>query len=249
MATPWGIYLSCSVAEAGVGSAALFCTGILLGLIMFTSYEVLGVLAESSARVGLSQIASLWNAPEPNAFSLHALAWYGLHGLAAPMALLVLRLAPMSGHHAAEHQVVHAMERDEPLELETARRMPRVHPRCGTNLVAGAAIFVSVERLTNLLGLESMDGVALAALCTWWGWRRLGGLLQKYLTTRPATDAQLEKALTTARSLVERYSRQPQFDRKLGKRLWSMGMPQTAGGVTVGLTVARLLMEAVGLLS
>ncbi len=32
--------------------------------------------------------------------------------------------------------VVHAIEEGEDLTLEKVRPMPRVHPRCGTNLVA-----------------------------------------------------------------------------------------------------------------
>jgi uncharacterized protein YqhQ len=40
--------------------------------------------------------------------------------------------------------VVHAIERGEPLLAESVRAMPRVHPRCGTNIVAAAFLATTV---------------------------------------------------------------------------------------------------------
>ena len=47
----------------------------------------------------------------------------------------MMRLLPIAGYHAAEHQSVHAMEQGEPLIPQVVKRMPRVHPRCGTSFL------------------------------------------------------------------------------------------------------------------
>ena len=54
-------------------------------------------------------------------------------------------------YHGAEHMTVHARENGEPLELETVRRYPAAHPRCGTAfllvvVVLAVVVFVFVGR-------------------------------------------------------------------------------------------------------
>ncbi len=61
--------------------------------------------------------------------------------LPLPFVFLLLRLVPLSGTHAAEHQVVHCIERHAPLVPDCVRAMPRVHPRCGTNCLPGLRCF------------------------------------------------------------------------------------------------------------
>jgi uncharacterized protein YqhQ len=54
-------------------------------------------------------------------------------------------------YHGAEHMTVHARENGEPLEVETVRRYPAAHPRCGTAfllvvVVLSVVVFVFVGR-------------------------------------------------------------------------------------------------------
>ena len=49
----------------------------------------------------------------------------GLNLLALTLFLLLMRVSRLAGYHAAEHQTVHAMERNETLVPEIVCRMPR----------------------------------------------------------------------------------------------------------------------------
>jgi uncharacterized protein YqhQ len=53
---------------------------------------------------------------------------------------LLFRLSWVTGYHAAEHQVVHTIEQGDDLRPEVVVAKPRVHPRCGSNLMAGFGI-------------------------------------------------------------------------------------------------------------
>ncbi len=44
------------------------------------------------------------------------------------------------GYHGAEHMVVHAHEAREPLTVESVRRFPPAHPRCGTSFLMTVVI-------------------------------------------------------------------------------------------------------------
>ena len=47
------------------------------------------------------------------------------------------------GYHGAEHMVVHAHEAKEPLTVESVRRFPPAHPRCGTSFLM-TVVLVSI---------------------------------------------------------------------------------------------------------
>ena len=153
------------------------------------------------------------------------------------MFLSLVRLSPLAGYHAAEHQVVHAIERGQPLLTECVREMPREHPRCGTNFVAAALLFSLGGALTPLLGALAYPLGGLAAL-VWW--RTLGGWLQRHFTTRPATDAQLDSGIRAARELLVRHARSERNDTPLG-RLWRSGMVHILLGFLGGAGILALL--------
>ena len=249
MATPLGVYLTTGQASGGVGALAL----MLSGLVLFS----LHVVAQSVAFAGESclRAAALLGGP---AFLSALLP--GLHtfvGEVVPLLvqlalfLLLLRLSPVAGYHAAEHQVVHALERSEPLAVETVRAMPRVHPRCGTNLVAGgllltlgAAVFAPLLRRVVGESDSEMAGYVLAALPALVWWRSVGGWLQQHFTTRPATDAQIESGIRAARELLRAHDRAP-FAPLRGRRVlwrfWRMGFLQIMTGFVAGLGLLKLL--------
>jgi hypothetical protein len=234
MATPLGVYLHDGVSEGGAGFWGLFLTGVTMsGLILLAQAGAHGLARE--AALHLSGLAR-WEARLPLGFQFWLSAvspWLPL-----PLVFLLLRLVPMSGTHAAEHQVVHCVERAAPLVPDCVRAMPRVHPRCGTNLFAGFTLFL-MTFLAVFCAVQSddwplLDAVSLSALVagpvTLLFWRRVGGWFQQWFATRPATDRQIAGAIRAAEQVLSRRhqrierGRLPRF--ALGRRLWTMGLGQ-----------------------
>jgi uncharacterized protein YqhQ len=120
-------------------------------------------------------------------------------------------------YHGAEHMSIHAYEAGEPLSVESVRRYPPEHPRCGTSflliVVLGSIILFSffgrpgwVFLVTSrLIGIPIIAGIAYELL-RWSGTRSTGWLahalaapgiwLQK-LTTRVPDEAQIEVAISS----------------------------------------------------
>lgn len=242
MATPWGVYLSGGGVRGGVGQTALLASGVVLGLLLGGAHAAAGLVAIGVQRATGWPLFTVWNSARPSGEGLGpGLAWMLAQAMALPVFLLALRLCPLTGYHAAEHQAVHAMERGEPLEPGVVRRMPRIHPRCGTNLIAGVLVFAAVMQSVMLLhgvGLDAADGALLGAVAAAFTWRRLGALLQQYFTTRPATDRQIESGVAAAREVQSRYLSAVPTRAALPGRLWLMGLPQTMLGVSLGTSAA-----------
>lgn len=126
-------------------------------------------------------------------------------------------IARVFEYHGAEHMSIHAYETGEPLSIESVRRYPPEHPRCGTSflliVVLGSIIlftflgqpgivFLVVSRL---VGIPVIAGLAYELL-RWSGTRpdgrfaailaKPGIWLQKLTTSVPATD-QIEVAISS----------------------------------------------------
>lgn len=234
MATPLGVYLHDGVSSGGAGFWGLFLTGVTMSVLALMAQA----LAHGLARGAETHLAGLlhWESRAPYGLQLWLSAispWLPL-----PLVFLLLRLVPMSGTHAAEHQVVHCIERHAPLVPECIRAMPRVHPRCGTNLFAGFTLFLltflTVFCVVQAAGWSLLDGVSLAAMLagplTLIFWRRVGGWLQQWFATRPATDRQIAGAIRAAEQVLSRrhqrmeQGRAPRF--AAVRRIWTMGFPQ-----------------------
>ena len=156
MATPFGVYLTTGSIRAGVGDLALMTTGMcMFGLL----------LAGVFITMPISDLLLHWNVPANVTAAVEG-------GFPYLIFLLGMRLLPLSGIHAAEHKVVHAIERGEELVPATVRRMPRVHPRCGTNLAVGASIFIGLGTLT-LISQEWLR-LMIAGIATLALWRPIG---------------------------------------------------------------------------
>src|SRR5206468_2521132 len=119
---------------------------------------------------------------------------WALTAISTAIFAAAFRLLPLAGIHAAEHKVVHAIERGEELTRESVRRMPRVHPRCGTNFATGLSIFLAIS-LADKVITDNYYRVLLALLCTLIFWRPLGSLVQYWVTTKEPTDAQLDMGI------------------------------------------------------
>lgn len=243
MATPLGVYLTDGVSSGGAGFWGLFLSGVTLG--------ALGIIAQAIVQSGWQLMA--FHAPGlAAAMTVHSpgalRAWVGQMEsgvwptlLIIGLLLALLRCLPMAGTHAAEHQVVHCIERGAPLRVDCVRSMPRVHPRCGTNLVIGYTLFQTTFLAAWSAGLcagwASVDSAALAIFCatpvTLLYWRRVGGFVQYWLATRPATDKQIASGIAAAHQVLakrseERYLPPSRF--RLAQRVWKMGLAQVFAG-------------------
>ncbi len=132
--------------------------------------------------------------------------------------LLVSRSAEIGRvfqYHGAEHMTIHALEAELPLTVESARRFPTAHPRCGTeflvifiivsillfSLLAGADLWVAI--LGRILLIPVIAAVAYEIL-KWgakrrehpvWRWLFLPGIWLQAITTKQPDDDMIEVAI------------------------------------------------------
>ena len=243
MATPLGVYLTDGVVSGGAGFWGLFLTGGVLGALALASQ------AAVHASLGLAQAHGydVWSWVNAPGHSVALRSWLSevLSWLPTPLIFVLLRLIPMSGTHAAEHQVVHCVEHEAPLTVECVRAMPRVHPRCGTNLFVGLSLFLltfvgvfCAFSPPGAGGVAVADGavvaLALAAPPALIFWRRIGGFVQQWFATRPATDKQIAGAIRAAQEVLSRRRQAGGFVRfRPLRRVWSMGFAQVLLGYAV----------------
>jgi len=220
MASPFGVYLTTGTVSGGVPQWALMATGATMMLLLLA-----GTLATRL-------VANVAGPHPPDWVNSDTVQWLIAFGVFA----CGMRLIPMSGIHAAEHQVVHAIERGEELNFDIVARMPRVHPRCGTNFAAGLSIFVGFFAITEIPSTEVR--ALVGALAAFLLWRRLGSLLQYYVTTKPATRKDLESGIRAGKQLLDRYARAKVTRPSPLRYIWSSGMLQVmAGAGMCGLLV------------
>jgi CBS domain-containing protein len=219
MATPFGVYLTDGTRRGGVGDLALVSTGVFLSLIQVLG-SWFGYRASVALLTALGPVARSWNQSwlEAAAPSMPPAVLYAAFSLLAFG--LLFRYSRVTGYHAAEHQVVHAIEQGDDLRAEIVRSKPRVHPRCGTNLMAAFGIYLILERWGGALAFVA------ALVC----WRFFGSLLQQYVTTRPARAPEIESGIDAGRQLLERYQLGVGSHASGWRRFWNMGLLQVATG-------------------
>jgi uncharacterized protein YqhQ len=119
-------------------------------------------------------------------------------------------------YHGAEHMSIHAFEAGEPLSVESVRRYPPEHPRCGTSflliVVLGSIVFFSIFGrpgwafliTSRLVGIPIIAGFAYELL-RWSGTRggwlasalAAPGIWLQKLTTRVPDESQIEVAIAS----------------------------------------------------
>ena len=229
MATPFGVYLTTGGLRAGASQFALVSTGMLL----FTLFLV-GVLITDPL------VAAMLQRPGWEEMA-NGVSEY----LPVALFLLGMRSLPLAGTHASEHMVVHAIERGEPLVGSVVARMPRVHPRCGTNLAVGASLFLGVFHSGFLV--DDQIRLLLAALVTLALWRPAGSFAQKYITTKRPSAKQIEASVKVGQELLDKYQSAPHSSPSFALRIWNSGMLHVMAGASASAAIVSLLSNLLGL--
>ena len=201
MATPLGVYLTTGSQSGGAGSFGLFLTGASLMLMMsIATSSVDGLVTLLSKLTHMRFDLYLAAPPLTTRFSVFDLVFYISVALTVGITLFLLHISPLAGFHAAEHMTVHAIEAGEELSSEVVRGMPRVHPRCGTNLLAASSVFLIITSK-----LSGQLAVLMAMLVVFLGWRTIGGWMQYYATTKTPTEKQLANGVAAGNELLDKY--------------------------------------------
>ena len=240
MATPLGVYLTTGNLRAGASDLGLFLTGVALMFINFISTGLIGGLAylvQSSTHFKLWNVLLYRPVVMPHIDIIRDI----LLAVSLPVFLILLRMSSLAGYHAAEHQTVHAIENGEPLKPDYVARMPRAHPRCGTNIMAAVILFTMVSDR-----FSSGIAVPLAVIVFLFAWRNIGSFVQNFLTTKPPTDGQLKSGIKAGEELLAKYRENPAYRITGWQRIWNTGLPQVMIGAaaatgTVGHILHRML--------
>lgn len=225
MATPFGVYLTTGAVNAGRQGWNLVLTGVWMCTAM-----LIGVLAFRLLSANVANDSPL-------------LRTEGLI-IILPL-ILMFRFSPLAGYHAAEHQVVHAIEQDEPLLPDVVRRMPRVHPRCGTNLAVGMSMFLGIFS-PNWVADDEVRLLA-AVLVTLFFWRPVGSFVQQFITTKPATPRQIQSGIDAANELLSNFETASQRTVTPLGRLFNSGILHVISGSLLAYLVASLLAMPFGI--
>jgi CBS domain-containing protein len=219
MATPFGVYLTTGSISGGVSQWALVGTGAVMSFLFLVADAVFEYLAP---HIPSNQFTE---------------ATAGAIPLIIFMALM--RAIPLSGTHAAEHQVVHALERGEELDPEVVRRMPRVHPRCGTNLAVGLMIFLGL--LEAPINIDFSIRALFAALISLMTYRSLGGIVQWAVTTKPANRKQIQSGIAAAEDLLNKYATKRRQHATFLTRIVNMGILHVMVGASATTILAHYI--------
>lgn len=232
MATPLGVYLTTGSLSGGAGSLGLYFTGISLGFMM-----IIGKLA-ADGMIGAFGRFAAHTFPMAIRVAINSMSLYDLGSaiLSIGFMLLMLRLSPLAGFHAAEHMTVHAIERGEDLTPEAVSRMPRVHPRCGTNLLGALSIFILI---TSQFGGEV--AVMVAVIVVMLGRKAIGDWMQTVFTTKPPNKRQLENGIAAGDEILRRFHEHPSYQAYGFARIWNMGFLQSAAGMSTVLTLVYII--------
>jgi len=120
-------------------------------------------------------------------------------------------------YHGAEHMTIHALEHEDPLDIEHVRRYPTAHPRCGTEFLV-IFIILSIVMFSVLAGQDLVVSIVgrvllvpvIASLAyellrfgarhrdrIWLRWLYLPGIWLQAITTKQPDDAMIEVAIAS----------------------------------------------------
>lgn len=225
MATPLGVYLTTGNLRAGAGDLGLFFTGVIMTVFYILIFYIINIffalfpfLAEDISANVFIDIIILF------------------------LFLFFLRLSPLSGYHAAEHQTINAIENNLELNPVIVARMQRFHPRCGTNIVAlliSAQIMIAI--LTPLFLLDFSLLLIIFITLVSLTWRPLGRMVQLFFTTKKPSNNQILSGIKAGEDILRKYNSNPYYKANFFKKLWNVGLLQVIGGWFITFLIIYLI--------
>jgi len=118
----------------------------------------------------------------------------------------VMKFSPLGRYHGAEHKAVAAYEKQGEVTLENAKKASRIHPRCGTNILAYIILAALLDPLIGWWGYAILQFILISEAWFVFGKSRasiaVGDFLQKYFTTTEPRRAELEVAVESLKRLI-----------------------------------------------
>src|SRR5512141_68871 len=125
-------------------------------------------------------------------------------------------------YHGAEHMTIHALEHEDPLTVESVRKYPTAHQRCGTeflvifiilsilmfSLLAGQNIWISILGRVALVPVIAAIAYELLRFGAryrqhWWiRWLYMPGIWLQSITTKQPDDGMIEVAIASMREAL-----------------------------------------------
>ncbi|MBA2617517.1 MAG: DUF1385 domain-containing protein [Rubrobacter sp.] len=118
-----------------------------------------------------------------------------------------MKLSPVGRYHGAEHKAVAAYEKYGEVTMQGAKSSSRIHPRCGTNILAYIVIAALLDPLISWWAYALLQFILISEAWFVFGRTRpsitIGNLFQRYLTTTEPRRAELEVAVESMNRLLE----------------------------------------------
>ncbi len=132
-------------------------------------------------------------------------------------------------YHGAEHMTIHALEHEDPLDLDHVRHYPTAHQRCGTeflvifiilsilmfSLLAGQNLLVSIVGRILLVPVIASLAYEILRIGArhrhrWWiRWLFLPGIWLQAITTKQPDDSMIEVAIASMREALAANGEEP----------------------------------------
>jgi uncharacterized protein YqhQ len=118
-----------------------------------------------------------------------------------------MKFSPVGRYHGAEHKAVAAYENYGEVTMLGAKSSSRVHPRCGTNILAYIVLAGLIDPLIAWWGYAFLQFILISEAWFIFGQTRpsiaVGNFFQRYLTTTEPRRAELEVAVESMNRLLE----------------------------------------------
>ena len=250
LALPNGVFLSDGHAQAGAGPLGLVAAGLGIGLLGLLSLAVTYVVVYALQRLlGAPLVPVYLGTYFARQVPADLWVWEIVVNVTKLLSFLVLmRLSPLAGYHAAEHQVVHGIEMGQELTLDLVKSISPVHRRCGSNLVGPIFVVLALAPLWLPRGIApgfdrsawwvgQWPWLLLISPLAWRFRRQTGSFLQKHFLTKKPSEKQLTAGIESGRLLIHLH--------RLGKAgplsrwpLWQRGLPQVGLGMILAMSLA-----------
>lgn len=117
-----------------------------------------------------------------------------------------MKLSPVGRYHGAEHKAVAAYEKYGEVTMQGAKSSSRIHPRCGTNILAYIVIAALLDPLISWWAYAFLQFILISEAWFVFGRTRpsitIGNLFQRYLTTTEPRRAELKVAVESMNRLL-----------------------------------------------